>query len=361
MSSAEEKVFVIAEAGVNHNGDLDAAMRLVEVAAEAGADAVKFQTFQADRLVSREAPMAEYQKAGPRPPDSQLKMLRQLELPHAWHRSLQDRARSHGIEFLSTAFDAGSLAFLQSLELPRYKVPSGELTNAPLLWQFGRTGKPLIVSTGMATLADIERALAVIAHASVADREPDSLDEALACWGTQEGREAVAGRVCLLHCTSQYPTRITDVNLRAMATMSAAFGLPVGYSDHTAGQLAATAAVACGARIIEKHFTLDRSMPGPDHRASLEPHELAQMIADIRQLELALGDGRKVPRGGEWDMRSVARQQVIAAREIRKGKRLDRADLGTARCGRGLPAHALWDLVGKTAARDFLPGEVIDP
>lgn len=360
MSLEGDSVFVIAEAGVNHNGDLDLARRLVDVAADAGADAVKFQTFRAERLASRNAPMADYQKAGAQPPSSQLDMLRRLELPYAWHYELQERACARGIEFLSTAFDEESLGFLVSLGIPRFKIPSGELTNAPLLWRFGRTEQPLILSTGMATLGEVETALAVLAHASLHADEPASLDDAQACWASAGGRQAVTSRVTLLHCTSQYPAPAADLNLRAMVTMAEAFGVAVGYSDHTEGLHASTAAVALGARVIEKHFTLDRSLPGPDHRASLEPDDLGKMIEGIRETEQMLGDGCKAPRGGEWAMRGVARQQVVAARDIAAGQSMTREDLATARCGRGIPAHELWNLLGRLAIRDFPRGEAIE-
>ncbi|QTN24268.1 N-acetylneuraminate synthase [Rhizobacter sp. AJA081-3] len=355
-----DRIYVIAEAGVNHNGSLEMALQLVDAAAEAGADAVKFQTFDAKKLASADAPKAAYQKETTDRAESQVAMLRKLELPREWHAELQARARQRGIEFLSTAFDADSLAFLDALGVPLFKVPSGELTNGPLLWRFARTGKPLVVSTGMATLAEVEQALAVIAHALNADAEPTGSDAVWEGWSLAAWRASLQGRVTLLHCTSQYPTPPAEVNLRGMDTLAAAFGLPVGYSDHTEGGLIPTAAVARGAILIEKHFTLDRSLPGPDHRASLEPAELNRMVADIRALALALGDGRKAPQASEWDTRRAARQQVVAARDIEAGTLLTRADLGTARAGRGRPAMDLWDLVGQRAGRGYRAGETLD-
>lgn len=356
-----QPVYVIAEAGVNHNGQRELAFALVERAVEAGADAVKFQTFNAAHLASKEAPKAAYQKRSTDAAESQLDMLRKLELPHAWHAELQAHARSRGIEFLSTAFDTDSLEFLCRLGMPFFKVPSGELTNTPLLWQFARTGKPLIVSTGMATLSEVEQGLAVISHAFNADAEPASIDEVWQSWSRKAWRDSLHGRVTLLHCTSQYPAPPHEVNLRAMDTLASAFELPVGYSDHTEGTLIPVAAVARGAKVIEKHFTLDRTLPGPDHKASLEPHELKQMVSDIRALQSALGDGRKTPQASEWDTRQAARQQVVAAREIPAGALIQREDLATARSGRGLPPTALWGLVGRPAARGFAAGEVIEP
>jgi N-acetylneuraminate synthase len=356
-----QQVYVIAEAGVNHNGQRELAFALVDQAAAAGADAVKFQTFDAARLANKQAPKAAYQKQSTDAAESQLDMLRKLELPRAWHAELQAHARSRGIEFLSTAFDADSLDFLCGLGMPLFKVPSGELVNAPLLWQFARTGKPLVVSTGMATLSEVEQGLAVVAHAFNAEGEPAGMDEVWRGWSRQAWRDSLRARVTLLHCTSQYPTPAHEVNLRAMDTLASAFGLPVGYSDHTEGTLIPVAAVARGATVIEKHFTLDRALPGPDHKASLEPDELTRMVRDIRALQQAMGEGAKAPQPSELDTRRAARQQVVAARDIDAGQVFTRADLGTARCGRGLPAAALWDLVGQAAARAYTTGDVIEP
>lgn len=351
-------VYVIAEAGVNHNGELDLARKLVDRAADAGADAVKFQTFDANKLATRAAPKAGYQQRTTDAAESQLDMLRKLELPREWHWELRERARSRGIEFLSTAFDVGSLIFLEELDLPFYKVPSGELTNGPLLWQFARQGRPLVVSTGMATISEVEQALAVIAHAFNAEAEPVDIAEVWRGWSEQSWRNSLRERVTLLHCTSQYPTPMQECNLRAMDTLRA-FGLPVGYSDHTEGILIPVAAVARGATIIEKHFTLDRAMPGPDHKASLEPAELTQMISQIRDLQLALGDGAKCPQPSEWNTRQAARQHVVAARDIVAGGVFSRDDLTTARSGGGMPASELWGLIGSAVARAYAAGEPI--
>jgi len=355
---SNQHVYVIAEAGVNHNGELDLARQLVDCAAEAGADAVKFQTFDAKKLATKAAPKASYQQQTTDAQESQLEMLRKLELPHEWHWELRERARQRGIQFLSTAFDLGSLAFLEALDMPFYKVPSGELTNGPLLWQFARKRRPLVVSTGMATLSEVEQALAVIAHAFNAEAEPKDVAEVWRGWSLPAWRQSLQGRVTLLHCTSQYPTPMQEVNLLAMDTLKA-FGLPVGYSDHTEGILIPVAAVARGATFIEKHFTLDRAMPGPDHKASLQQAELTQMVQQIRALQLAMGDGAKCPQASEWNTRKAARQHVVAARDIAAGTPLGRDDLGTARSGGGLPATALWGLVGQTAARAYAAGDVI--
>jgi N-acetylneuraminate synthase len=354
-------VYVIAEAGVNHNGEQDLAFALVDAAASAGADAVKFQTFSAAKLASASAPKAGYQKQRTDAAESQLAMLQKLELAHPLHAELQAHARGKGIEFLSTAFDVESLAFLAGLGMPLYKVPSGELTNGPLLWQFARTRKPLVLSTGMATLSEVEQGLAVVAHAINADAEPVSVDDVWQGWSRADWRASLQGRVTLLHCTSQYPTPFAAVNLQAMDTLAQAFGLPVGYSDHTEGILIPVAAVARGACLIEKHLTLDRTLPGPDHMASLEPGEFTRMVAEIRALAVAFGDGRKSPQREEWDTRRAARQQVVAARDIAAGVVLTRTDLGTARSGSGLDPSALWGLVGQRAKRSYVAGEVFEP
>ena len=351
-------VYVIAEAGVNHNGELELARQLVDCAAEAGADAVKFQTFDAKKLATSTAPKASYQQRTTDAAESQLEMLRKLELPREWHRELRERAHSRGIEFLSTAFDLSSLSFLEELDMPFYKVPSGELTNGPLLWQFARQGRPLVVSTGMATMSEVEQALAVIAHAFNAAAEPGSMADVWRGWSDHAWRSSLQGRVTLLHCTSQYPTPMQECNLRAMDTLRA-FGLPVGYSDHTEGILIPVAAVARGATVIEKHFTLDREMSGPDHKASLEPADLSQMVTQIRDLQLALGDGAKCPQPSEWNTRQAARQHVVAARDIPAGTLLSRDDLTTARSGGGLPATELWGLIGVAALRAYSAGEPI--
>lgn len=354
-----EHVYVIAEAGVNHNGRQKIAFELIEAAAAAGADAVKFQTFEAAKLASGKVPKAAYQKQSTDAAESQLTMLKKLELPREWHRELQRYCERQGIQFLSTAFDTGSLEFLIELGMPVFKIPSGELTNGPLLWRFGRTGRPLILSTGMANLGEVEQALAVIRHALDYDREPPDMAAVWRHWSRAGGAAMLAGHVTVLHCTSQYPTSLEEVNLRSMDTLAAAFGLPVGYSDHTEGILIPVAAVARGARVIEKHFTLDRELPGPDHKASLEPDEFAAMVAQIRALETALGNGGKAPQSSEWDTRQAVRQQVVAAREIAAGATVCREDLGTSRCGTGLSPMRLWEMVGRCARRPLAVGEPI--
>ncbi|MFC2992183.1 N-acetylneuraminate synthase [Halomonas tibetensis] len=353
------RLYVIAEAGVNHSGDRQRAFDLVDAAADAGADAVKFQTFNAKRLAALTAPKAAYQQQTTASDESQLEMLEALELPLEWHAPLQAHAHQRGIEFLSTAFDTQSLAFLETLDLPFYKVPSGELTNGPLLWAFARTGKPLVLSTGMATLSEVEQGLAVISHALTHDQPPTSLNAVWRCWSGPEARAALVGQVSLLHCTSQYPTPMHEVNLKALDTLAEVFRLPVGYSDHTQGTLIPVAAVARGATIIEKHFTLDRQLPGPDHKASLEPDELKRMVEEVRAIAVALGDGQKVPQASEWDTRGAARQNLVAAAPIQQGERFTAYNLTTARAGQGDLAMAYWDHLGQPAARDYQAGEAV--
>ena len=300
------KTLVIAEAGVNHNGDLGLAKQLVAAAAAAGADLVKFQSFVATRIIALHAPKAEYQKSRGDASESQLDMVRKLELSREDHDALIDECTRCGIGFFSTAFDSESLDMLMALKLDRVKIPSGEITNLPFLRHVARCGKPVILSTGMATLGEIEAAI-----------------EALEQAGTPRSR------ITVLHCNTEYPTPPEDVNLRAMQSLRDAFGVNVGYSDHTAGIEVSIAAVALGATVIEKHFTLDRSMPGPDHQASLEPLELKAMVEAIRIIERALGDGIKRPSSSEAKNRPIARKSLVAARAIRAGECFDKDNVTT--------------------------------
>lgn len=358
MNNDLNPVYIIAEAGVNHNGNKNLALRLIDEAAQSGADAVKFQTFKANRLASRMVEKAQYQKANTDSEETQFEMLSMLELPEDWHFELQSYAQERGIEFLSTAFDELSLQFLQTLNLSCYKIPSGELTNAPLLWRFAKTEKPLILSTGMATMGEVEEALAIITHALHFADEPRSMQEVWHLWSEVAARESLMDRVTLLHCTSQYPTPWQEVNLKAMDSLSSAFGLKVGYSDHTEGTVIPLAAVARGATVIEKHFTLDRTLPGPDHKASIEVPELKKMIDGIRALEVALGNGVKAPQPSEWNTRTVARQSIITAREIAPGALIERSDLTTARTGGGLSPNLLWGYIGTASKKHYESGEI---
>lgn len=355
-----ERTFFIAEAGVNHNGSLDLALKLVDVAAAAGADAVKFQTFKASKLVTANAAKAEYQIANMKEAGTQLGMLQRLELSEDNHHKLVRHCQERGIQFMSTAFDPESLSFLAKLGMPALKLPSGDITCAPLLLQAARLRMPLIVSTGMSTLADIEEALGVIAFGLTSESEPASRADFLAAYCSAAGRQALMQHVSLLHCVTQYPAPPESVNLRAMDSMALCFGLPVGYSDHTLGIEVSLAAVARGATIIEKHFTLDRGLPGPDHAASLEPGELTQLITGIRNIEAALGSGIKAPAASETGNRSVARRSLVAARSIRKGAPIAAEDLAPKRPGSGISPMEFWDVVGSAAIRDFNIDELID-
>jgi N-acetylneuraminate synthase len=354
------RTLVIAEAGVNHNGSLDMALRLVDVAAEAGADVVKFQTFKAEQLVTARAAKAAYQSANTGDSGGQLEMLRRLELVPRDHERLLAHCRDRSIRFMSTAFDEASLDLLATLDMPAVKIPSGDITHAPLLLRATRLNLPLIVSTGMCTLMDIEAALSVIAYAATQVRTPASRADCEAAYASPAGQLALRQRVTLLHCTTQYPAPADAVNLRAMQTMAQAFGLPVGYSDHTQGIEVALAAVALGARVIEKHFTLDRQLPGPDHAASLEPAELQQLVEGIRNVEQALGSAVKVPAPAEIGNRAVARRAIVAARPIRAGERLTLEVLAYKRPADGRSPLDCWDLLGQPAARDYAADEAID-
>lgn len=351
--------FVIAEAGVNHNGSLDLALRLVDAAAEAGADAVKFQSFRADRLVTARAHKVAYQREATGSGGSQFEMLRALELDDAAHHRIAERCRMRGIEFMSTPFDHESLALLLGVGVKRLKIPSGEITNGPLLFDAARSGLPVILSTGMSTLGEIEEALAVLAAGYAGETPPPgiALRDALARAGA---RERLAGLVTILHCTSVYPAPVSLANLRAMDTLARAFGLPVGYSDHTPGIAVSVAAAARGASVIEKHFTLDSGLPGPDHRASLEPAAMRTMIAAIRDAVAALGEAHKGPADPEFEIRTAARKSLVAARRIERGAPLQAADLTAKRPAGGVSPMEYWSLLGRPAARAYDPDDPIE-
>ena len=323
------KCFVIAEAGVNHNGSEAQARKLIDAAASSGADAVKFQTFCAEKLVAPGAEPAAYQRANTGATD-QLAMLKALELPADAFSRLKRHADGAGIEFMSTPFDVESARMLVGLGVKRLKVGSGEVTNLPFLEALAAMGVPLIVSTGMADLHEVGQAVVALSSA--------------------------CSRLTLLHCTSNYPVAPGDVNLRAMATLRERFSVPVGYSDHTEGSAIAVAAAALGAAVIEKHYTLDRTLPGPDHKTSLAPQEFAEMVRDIRAVEVALGDGVKVPRPAELPVRDVVRRSVTLVRARRRGERIDYSDLALLRPGRGIAPKDLARVAGKRAARDLAAG-----
>jgi N-acetylneuraminate synthase len=356
----DKRVYIIAEAGVNHNGSLDMARKLVQVAAAAGADAVKFQSFRADQIATSWAPKAEYQARTTDAAESQVAMLKKLELSAESHRILLEQCRECGIEFLSTPFDIDSLHFLvRALGMSRIKLPSGEITDAPLLLEAARQGLPLLLSTGMSTLEEIEDALGVIAFGLAASGAEPSRAAFGQAFRSDAGRRALQEAVTLLHCTTEYPAPLQDVNLRALHTLRERFGLPVGLSDHSPGIAIPAAAAALGAAVIEKHFTLDRGLPGPDHRASLEPAELAAMIKSVREVGLALGDGLKRPMPSELRNIAIARRSIVALRPIRAGERLTEDNIGARRPATGISPMDLWDWLGKTATRNFSAGEPI--
>ena len=355
-------VVVVAEAGVNHNGSLKLALELVDAAATAGANAVKFQTFRADALASAGAPKAAYQERTTGAGASQRDMLRKLELDAPAHHDLVARCRQRGIAFLSTPFDLESLALLAGeLDLPAIKIGSGDLTNGPLLHAAARTGKPLILSTGMATLDEIEGALCLVAWTVLEEREPAGAEVQRAAYASAAGRRAAAERVTLLQCTTDYPAASADLNLRAMQTLKERFGTRVGFSDHSTGISAAMAATALGAVLIEKHLTLDRALPGPDHSASLTPADFAALVAGVREVEQALGDGDKRPVAAELANAVAARKSLVAACAVRKGERFSAQNLAVMRPGGGISPMRYWEWLGKAATRNYVAGELIKP
>lgn len=353
-----KRCFVIAEAGVNHNGSIDLARQLIDAAKAVGADAVKFQSFRADALATRDAPKAAYQIETTGRVQSQWEMLKALELNDAAHRTLKAHAEKIGIEFMSTPFDEQGVDYLAELGLRRLKLPSGELTNGPFLLRAARSGLPLFVSTGMADLGEVEEAMAVLAFGLTQPKNAKpKRAELRALPADPDAQAALRARITILHCTTQYPAPPESANLRAMETLRARFGVSVGYSDHTDGIAVSIAAAALGASTIEKHLTLDRSMEGPDHRASLDPAQFAAMMAGIRAAEEALGDGIKAPQPAERPNIAIARKSLVAARAIPVGKILEAADIAAKRPGDGRSPMAYWDLLGTAAPRAFEPEE----
>jgi N,N'-diacetyllegionaminate synthase len=333
----ENKIFIIAEAGVNHNGNIEIAKKMIEVAKQCGADAVKFQTFKTEEVISKHAPKAEYQKLNTGETKSQLEMVKKLELSFEDFIELKEYCDKVGIIFLSTPFDFQSIEFLHSLGLEIFKIPSGEITNLPYLEKIGKLRKKIILSTGMADLGEIEDALDILISN-----------------GTE--RE----NITLLHCNTEYPTPYEDVNLLAMITIREAFKVKVGYSDHTLGIEVPIAAAALGASIIEKHFTLDKNMEGPDHRASLEPYELKAMIDAIRNIEKALGNGIKKPSKSEIKNRDIVRKSIVAKRNIRKGEIFTEDNITVKRPGTGISPMRWYEVLGKNAIKDFKEDDIIE-
>ncbi|XXK22860.1 N-acetylneuraminate synthase [Arenicellales bacterium nBUS_48] len=337
MDKEIQRVLVIAEAGVNHNGDINLAKRLIDAAVDAGADAVKFQTFVADKVVTTTAAKADYQVLSTGSDDSQFDMLKKLELSPTMHEELVKHCEKREIKFLSTAFDQKSLDYLDSLGLTLFKVPSGEITNLPFLRHVGSLGKPVVLSSGMASLKEVGDAVAVLERA-----------------GT------VRKKITVMHCNTEYPTPMQDVNLRAMATIRDAFGVEVGYSDHTRGIEVPIAAVATGASVIEKHITLDRSLPGPDQAMSTEPQEFKKMIQAIRNIEQALGSGIKQASPSEAKNILIVRRSLVATKRIQAGESFTSENISAKRPGTGISPMRWDDVIGRAAVRDFLPDELIE-
>jgi len=330
------KVFIIAEAGVNHNGSLDLAYKLIDVAKDAGADAVKFQTFIPEKTISKFADKANYQKETTDKNESQLKMIKKLALSFEDHKKLLEYCKNKNIKFLSSPFDLDSIDFLSELGLDTFKIPSGEIINLPYLKKIGSLNKKLIISTGMANLGEVESAIDILVKS-----------------GTKRAN------ITILHCTTNYPCPYKEVNLKAMLTLKEAFKLPVGYSDHTLGIEVPIAAVALGAKIIEKHFTLDKKLPGPDHKASLEPAELKKMIKAIRNIEIALGDGIKKPNISEIEIMKVVRKSIVASKSIKKGEVFTKTNITVKRPGIGISPMRWDEVIGERANRDFKDDELI--
>jgi len=353
-------ILLIAEAGVNHNGSLDMAMAMVDAAAEARADVIKFQTFRSEQVISRNAPKAAYQKKVTGADESQLEMVRRLELDEEAHKALASRCRKVGLEFLSTPFDLESLGLLQAMGLDRLKISSGEITNGPLLLNAAQTDLPIILSTGMAGLGDIETALGVLAFGYLNRGEAPSLEAFAAAYSSVDGQAVLRQKVTLLHCTTEYPAPLEDVNLRAMDTLREAFGLAVGYSDHTNGIVVSLAAAARGACVIEKHFTLDRTLPGPDHAASLLPAEFAALADGVRHIEKALGSPRKLVAASEARNRPIARKSLVAACPIAAGELFTEENITAKRPGYGRSPMDFWPLLGRRATRSYRSDEAID-
>lgn len=355
------KTLIIAEAGVNHNGDISTALELVDKAADAGVDYVKFQTFRATKLASTNAKKATYQTRTTEKAESQFAMLKRLELSPDYHKILIDQCAKKDVRFLSTPFDLDSLALLtDTFGLKEIKLGSGELTNAPLLLAAGRSGVKIILSTGMGSLAEVEEAIGVLAFAICRTGQPKGRADFAEVLLDPEVWPVLRERVTLMHCTTEYPAAAKDTNLRAIGTMRNAFGLKIGYSDHTQGEAISIAAVALGACALEKHFTLDRTLPGPDHMASLEPDELASLVRGVRMVEQALGTGIKQPCAAEVSNRKAVRKSLLAARDLPNGHTLSMDDIMVKRPGTGISPMKLWDAIGRPIENSVKEDENID-
>ena len=351
--------FIIAEAGVNHNGELTKAFQLIDIAVTAGADAIKFQTYRAKNLVTQDAAKAKYQKKETNEDESQFDMLKKVELSYPDHFELLNYCNQKNIKFMSSAFDQESLSFLvNELKLDLLKIPSGEITNGPFLLDHARTGCNVILSTGMSNLQEIQDALSILAFGYFSDLEPTrKLLEAT--YDSRKGKKILKEKVTLMHCTSQYPAPSKDINLSAITTMQKKFNLRVGFSDHSEGTIIPTNAVTLGASVIEKHFTIDKLLPGPDHKASLNPEELKNMITNIRITEKSLGNGVKTLQPSEQENKNIARKSIFAKETIRKGDIFSSKNLVIKRPGDGRSPMDFWEIVGESSDKDYLPEDFI--
>jgi len=357
---SSDPTIIIAEAGVNHNGSLERALEMVDVAASAGADFIKFQSFRATRLVTKNAEKAQYQIANTSSDETQFEMLKALELNKDEHLKLLERCSQKNIKFLSTAFDHIGLKFLSDeLKLPTIKISSGDLTNPLILLQASWSAKQIILSTGMANLAEIRDALSIMAYGYYSHDYPKTKDECAVAWNNKMARQKVLDQVSLLHCTTEYPTPFEEVNLNVMNELRENFGISVGYSDHTVGTLVPVAAVAQGAKIIEKHFTLDKRLPGPDHKASLEPEELKDMVEKIRITEKLGGSKIKKPVASEIKNIPIARKSIVAAKKIKAGDNFSLDNLTVKRPGDGICPFEIWDLIGQQSEKNYNEDEKI--
>ncbi|MBF0405889.1 MAG: N-acetylneuraminate synthase [Candidatus Riflebacteria bacterium] len=355
-----KKVYIIAEAGVNHNGNLEMAFKLIDSALKAGVDAVKFQTFKASEIVTKLVPKAEYQKKQTNADETQFEMLKKLELDQSAHQKLFQYCKQNKIEFVSTPFDEKSLFLLKELSVSKIKVSSCDLTNLPFLYKVALLNLPVILSTGMATLPEIVLALGVLAFGFLNMQEQPSLEAFKNAYESKPGKIILKNQVTLLHCTSEYPTPYREVNLLAMETLRKEFDLNTGYSDHTQGIAVSVAAVAMGASVIEKHFTLDKNLPGPDHKASLEPDELKEMVSEIRHVEEALGSYEKKPSFSEINNLLVVRKSIVASKNISAGELFTHENISIKRPGNGLSPKNFWKILGCPAPRDFFVDELIE-
>jgi N-acetylneuraminate synthase len=356
-----KKIMIIAEAGVNHNGSLKLAKELIDVAAEAGADVVKFQTFKAEASLSKFAAKAEYQIKNTGVSESQLEMVKKLELDEKSHIEMYEHCQKRSIQFMSTPFDFMSVDFLvNELKVSQLKIASGEISNAPLLLKMAYSGLPIILSTGMSTLGDVETALGILAFGYLNNKSRPSISEFKKSFFSNEGQALIKEKITLLHCTTEYPAPFEDINLRAMMTLSQAFGTQVGFSDHSRGIAIPIAAAGMGATVIEKHFTLDKNLPGPDHVASMDPAELKQMVKSVREVELALGNGIKIPSPSEIKNIDIARKSIVANVAINQGETFSVDNLAVKRPGTGISPLEYWDVLGKPAKKNYYPDEQIN-